>query len=78
MPPRLLALRAAEPFGHKLDQHIGDRTESWNEEDNQAPRQEPAGLRRVDDQRHLDQEQDQSKLDGSPSGAGGERLTPLV
>jgi len=37
---------------------------------------EPAGLRRMDDQRHLDQQQDQSKLHGSLSAAAGETLTP--
>lgn len=75
-PTRLLALGAAEPFGQKLDEHVGKRAESRNEEDDEAPRPEPAGLGRMDDQRHFDQEQDQSKLHGSPRTATGETLTP--
>jgi hypothetical protein len=72
----MLALRAAEPFGQQLHQHISQRAETRQEQDHIAPRPEPAGLRRVDDQDDLDQEDDQPKLHRSSKTATRETLTP--
>src|ERR1700685_2748748 len=74
--PRMLALHAAEPCGQQLDQHIGQRAEAGQEQDHIAPWPEPAGLRRMDDQDHLDQEEDEPKLYRSPKTATRETLTP--
>src|SRR5580700_4074041 len=74
--PRMLALNAAEPFGQQLDQHIGQRAEAGQEQDHIAPWPEPAGLRRMDDQDDLDQEENEPKLHRSPKTATRETLTP--
>jgi hypothetical protein len=72
----MLTLRAAEPFGQQLDQHISQRAEAGQEQDHITPRPEPAGLRRMDDQDDLDQEDDQPKLHRNPKTATRKTLTP--
>jgi len=66
-PARVLALRAAEPFGQKLDQHISERAKARQEQDHETPRPEPPGLRGVDDEGNVNEKQDYAKWHRRPA-----------
>jgi hypothetical protein len=68
-PAYMLALRTAEPFRQELDQHIGEGAEAGQEQDHETPRPKPTRLRCMDDESHVDEEQDYAKWDGK-SAAG--------
>jgi hypothetical protein len=67
--PRPLRLGAAEPFRHQLDHHINQRSDGRQQQDDQPPGHEAAGLRRMDDENDFNDEQDQSELHRSPRNA---------
>src|SRR5262249_40130010 len=57
-PLRLLTLRAAEPFGHELEQHIGKRPHSGQQDDQVSPWVEPTGLGGMHNENHIQKPND--------------------
>jgi hypothetical protein len=53
--PRLTTLMTAEPFRDQHHNAIGDRADSRPHQDDESPRQEPAGFGRVQDQKDIDE-----------------------
>src|SRR5262249_1167340 len=54
---RLLSLIAAEPLGHYFGNYIGERPETWNEQNDVGPGLGPTSPCRVDDKRNIDRQQ---------------------
>ncbi len=61
-----LSLRAAEPLRHQFDHDVSQGACAGQEDEDIAPGTEPSGLRRVDDQRDLNDHQQQRNRHAPP------------